>query len=240
MTGCVLVTGASRGIGRAIAARLAADGYSLVTLDQAPPAETLPGETFIRVDLSDEGATAEALALATASGPITRLVNNVGTVRPGAVDEATSADLAAVVSLNLRCTLQCTQAMLPAMKAARFGRIVSISSRAALGKALRTVYAATKAGIEAMTKTWALELGEHGITANAVGPGPIGTALFHRVNPADSPRTRAIIEAIPVRRLGTPEDVAHAVASLLDERAGFITGQTLYVCGGMTVGNAGA
>jgi NAD(P)-dependent dehydrogenase (short-subunit alcohol dehydrogenase family) len=130
--------------------------------------------------------------------------------------------------------------MLPAMKAARFGRIVSISSRAALGKALRTVYAATKAGIEAMTKTWALELGEHGITANAVGPGPIGTALFHRVNPADSPRTRAIIEAIPVRRLGTPEDVAHAVASLLDERAGFITGQTLYVCGGMTVGNAGA
>lgn len=240
MNACALVTGASRGIGRAIATRLAADGYAVVNLDQIPPANSLSRETFIPVDLSDEGATAQALALATASGPITRLVNNVGTVRPASLEEATSADLAAVVSLNLRCTLQCTQALLPAMKAAGFGRIVSISSRAALGKELRTVYAATKAGIEGMTKTWALELGAHGITVNAVGPGPIGTELFHRVNPADSPRTRAIIEGIPVKRLGTPEDVAHAVASLLDERAGFITGQVLYVCGGMTVGNAGA
>jgi NAD(P)-dependent dehydrogenase (short-subunit alcohol dehydrogenase family) len=91
-----------------------------------------------------------------------------------------------------------------------------------------------------MTKTWALELAAHGITANAVGPGPIGTELFHQNNPADSPRTRTIIEGIPVKRLGTPEDVAHAIASLLDERAGFVTGQVLYVCGGMTVGNAGA
>jgi NAD(P)-dependent dehydrogenase (short-subunit alcohol dehydrogenase family) len=126
------------------------------------------------------------------------------------------------------------------MKAARFGRIVSISSRAALGKELRTVYSATKAALHGMTKTWALELGAHGITVNAVGPGPIDTELFRRVNPADSPRTKAIIEGIPVKRLGTPEDIAHAVASLLDERAGFITGQVLYVCGGMTVGNAGA
>lgn len=240
MTHRALVTGASRGIGRAIASRLTADGYSVVTLDQAPPDQILPGEAFIPVDLADEAATAKALAIATATGPITRLVNNVGTVRPASLDEATSADLAAVVSLNLRCTLQCAQALLPAMRTARFGRIVSISSRAALGKELRTVYAATKAGIEGMTKTWALELGADGITVNAVGPGPIGTELFHRVNPADSPRTRAIIDAIPVQRLGTPEDVAHAVASLLDERAGFITGQVLYVCGGMTVGNAGA
>ena len=240
MTHRALVTGASRGIGRAIASRLTADGYSVVTLDQAPPDQILPGEAFIPVDLADEAATAKALAIATANGPITRLVNNVGTVRPASLGEATSADLAAVVSLNLRCTLQCAQALLPAMRTARFGRIVSISSRAALGKELRTVYAATKAGIEGMTKTWALELGAYGITVNAVGPGPIGTELFHRVNPADSPRTRAIIDAIPVQRLGTPEDVAHAVASLLDERAGFITGQVLYVCGGMTVGNAGA
>jgi NAD(P)-dependent dehydrogenase (short-subunit alcohol dehydrogenase family) len=240
MADCVLVTGASRGIGRAIAERLAADGYGLVTLDRAPPAKMLSAETFIAVDLADEQATAAALQSATQARAITRLVNNVGTVRPGSLEEATSADLAAVVSLNLRCTMQCTQAVLPAMKAARFGRIVSISSRASLGKELRTVYAATKAGIEGMTKTWALELGVHGITANAVGPGPIGTELFHQVNPADSPRTRAIIEGIPVGRLGTPEDVAHAVASLLDGRAGFITGQVLYVCGGMTVGNAGA
>jgi NAD(P)-dependent dehydrogenase (short-subunit alcohol dehydrogenase family) len=235
-----LVTGATAGIGRAIATRLAGDGYEIVTLDRVAPKALLPGEIFIEVDLASEAATAKALEAATRGRAITRLVNNVGTVRPGTIEEATSEDLAAVVNLNLRCTLQCTQALLPAMKAARFGRIVSISSRAALGKELRTVYSATKAALHGMTKTWALELGAHGITVNAVGPGPIDTELFRRVNPADSPRTKAIIEGIPVKRLGTPEDIAHAVASLLDERAGFITGQVLYVCGGMTVGNAGA
>lgn len=240
MNGCVLVTGASDGIGRATAVRLAREGYELVTLDRVAPRAPLAGETWIEADLASEEDTRRALALATGQRAITRLVNNVGTVRPGSVEEATSEDLAVVVGLNIRCTLQCVQALLPAMKAARFGRIVNISSRAALGKELRTVYAATKAGLHGMTKTWALELGAHGITVNAVGPGPIGTELFHRVNPADSPRTRAIIEGIPVKRLGTPDDVAHAVASLLDERAGFITGQVLYVCGGMTVGNAGA
>ena len=240
MKNCVLVTGASEGIGRAVARRMAQDGFEVVNLDRAPPSAALASETFIQVDLSSEEATREALARATRDRAITRLVNNVGTVRPGTLEEATSADLAAVVGLSLRCTMQCTQALLPAMKQARFGRIVNISSRAALGKELRTVYAAAKAGIHGMTKTWALELAPHGVTVNAVGPGPIGTELFHRANPADSPRTRAIIEGIPVKRLGTPDDIAHAVASLLDERAGFITGQVLYVCGGMTVGNAGA
>jgi len=240
MAGWVLVTGASRGIGRATAGRLAQDGLAVVTLDRNPPADPVPGEVFIQADLADPAATSAALAEATRGRAITRLVNNVGTVRPGPVETATAADLDAVVALTLRCSLQCVQALLPAMKAARFGRIVSISSRSALGKELRSVYSAAKAGIEGMTRTWALELAPHGITANAVGPGPIGTELFHRNNPADSPKTRAIVEGIPVKRLGTPEDVAHAVASLLDERAGFITGQVLYVCGGLTVGNAGA
>jgi 3-oxoacyl-[acyl-carrier protein] reductase len=240
MQGWALVTGASRGIGRATARRLSQDGLSIVTLDRNAPANPVPGEVFIAVDLSDEAATAAALAQATRERAITRLVNNVGTVRPGSVETATSADLDAVVALTLRCSLQCVQAVLPAMKAARFGRIVSVSSRAALGKELRVAYSAAKAGLVGMTKTWALELAAQGITANAVAPGPIGTELFHQNNPADSPRTRAIVEGIPVRRLGTPEDVAHAIASLLDERAGFVTGQVLYVCGGMTVGNAGA
>jgi 3-oxoacyl-[acyl-carrier protein] reductase len=91
-----------------------------------------------------------------------------------------------------------------------------------------------------MAKVWALELGDHGVTVNAIGPGPIRTDLFDQANPPDSPRTRAIIEAIPVRRIGAPEDVANAVAFLLDVRSGFVTGQTLYVCGGMTVGAAGS
>jgi 3-oxoacyl-[acyl-carrier protein] reductase len=233
---CALVTAASRGIGRGIVKRLAAEGYSIVTLDRAAPAQILAQETFLQVDLSDREATAAALAEAVRRHAPTRLVNNAGVVRPAPLEEVTVADLEAVVSLNLRCAIQCAQAVLPAMKAAGLGRIVNISSRAALGKELRTAYAATKAGLIGMTKTWALELAAHGITVNAIGPGPIGTELFHDVNPPGSPKTKAIIDGVPVKRLGTPEDIAHAAAFLLDERAGFVTGQVVYVCGGMTVG----
>jgi NAD(P)-dependent dehydrogenase (short-subunit alcohol dehydrogenase family) len=233
---CALVTAASRGIGRGIVKRLAADGYSIVSLDRAAPVQILAQETFLQVDLSDREATAAALAEAVRRHAPTRLVNNAGMVRPAPLEEVTVADLEAVVSLNLRCAIQCAQAVLPAMKAAGLGRIVNISSRAALGKELRTAYAATKAGMIGMTKTWALELAAHGITVNAIGPGPIGTELFHDVNPPGSPKTKAIIDGVPVKRLGTPEDIAHAAAFLLDERAGFVTGQVVYVCGGMTVG----
>ncbi len=239
MAETALVTAASRGIGRGIATRLAQEGYALVTFDRDAPAALLPRETFIAVDLADASATARALAEAVAGHAPTRLVNNAGTVRPASLENTTFEDLEAVVSLNLRCSIQCAQALLPAMKAARSGRIVNISSRAALGKELRTVYAATKAGLHGITRTWALELAEYGITVNAVGPGPIATELFHRVNPPDSPKTKAIVGGVPVKRLGTPEDIAHAVAYFMDSRAGFVTGQVLYVCGGMTVGLSG-
>jgi NAD(P)-dependent dehydrogenase (short-subunit alcohol dehydrogenase family) len=190
-------------------------------------------------DLADPRQTADALQQALAGGPITRLVNNVGTVRPATTEEQTLADLDTVMSLNVRCAMQCMQALLPGMKAAGFGRIVNMASRAALGKELRTAYAASKAALIGMTRVWALELGVHGITANAIGPGPIRTELFDRANPPGSPRAEAIINAIPVRRAGTPDDVAHGVSFFLDPRAGFVTGQTLYVCGGMTVGAGG-
>jgi NAD(P)-dependent dehydrogenase (short-subunit alcohol dehydrogenase family) len=232
----VLITGGASGIGRAVAERCRADGYEPVVIDREGP----EGTGIIRADLSDPEETARALEAALRGGPITRVVNNVGVVRPGPVEEQTLADLDLVVSLNLRCALQCLQATLPGMKEAGFGRVVNMASRAALGKELRTVYAATKAGLIGMAKVWALELGEHGITANAIGPGPIRTELFDRANPHNSPRTRAIIDAVPVRRLGMPEDVANAVSFLLDQRSGFVTGQALYVCGGMTVGAAGA
>ncbi|SHH66705.1 SDR family oxidoreductase [Pollutimonas bauzanensis] len=227
----VLITGGASGIGAATAQRCRDEGFEVVIIDRA-------GDGII-ADLSDPAETARALRQALAGGPITRLVNNVGIICPAGADEQTLDELELTFSLNLRCAFQCMQALLPGMKAASFGRIVNMSSRAALGKELRTAYAATKAGLIGMTRVWALELGEHGITANAIGPGPIRTELFERGNPPDAPRTQAIINAVPVRRIGTPEDIAHAVSYFLDSRCGFTTGQVLYVCGGMTVGVAG-
>lgn len=227
----VLITGGAHGIGAAIAQRCAEDGYRPVVLDRE-------GQGAIHCDLADPESTRRALETALADGPITRLVNNVGAVFPHTLEEQTLEEFDAAVALNLRCAFQCAQALLPGMKATGFGRIVSMSSRAALGKELRTAYAATKAGLQGMTRVWALEAGPFGVTANAVGPGPIATDLFTRANPPEAPRTQEIIDAVPVQRMGTPEDVAHAVSYLLDARSGFVTGQTLYVCGGMTVGQS--
>jgi 3-oxoacyl-[acyl-carrier protein] reductase len=225
----VLITGGASGIGAAIAQRCRQRGWDTVVVDRDSAAD-------IHADLSDRQATAQALTSALKGGIITRLVNNVGIVCPNDLEHQTFDELDLTVSLNLRCALQCVQALVPGMREAGFGRIVNISSRAALGKELRTAYAATKAGLLGMTRVWALELGAAGITVNAVGPGPIRTALFDKANPADSPRTQAIIDAVPVKRLGQPDDVAGAVDFFLDGSSGFVTGQTLYVCGGMTVG----
>ena len=237
MTESVIVTGASQGIGRAIAAGLAEAGHHVVNLDRAPP--DTPVGTYVAVDLADRAATAAVLARVTRERAVTRLVNNVGIVRPAPVEEQTAADLEAVMDLNVRVAIQCAEAVLPAMRDAGFGRIVNISSRAALGKELRTAYAASKAALHGLTKTWALELGPHGITVNAVSPGPIATDLFRRVNPDNSPRTAAIREVIPMRRMGRPEDIAGAVAFFLARDSGFVTGQVLHVCGGMTVVGVG-
>lgn len=226
----VLITGGANGIGAAIARRSIEDGYQPVIIDRT-------GDGII-ADLSNPDETEQALKTALAQGPITRLVNNVGVVRPASAETQTLDDLNLVLSLNLRCAMQCMQALVPSMKEAGFGRIVNISSRAALGKELRTAYAATKAGLIGMTRVWALELGKFGITSNAIGPGPIKTELFQKANPDDSPRTKAIINSIPVKRIGLPEDVAQAVSFMLAEQSGFVTGQTLYICGGMTVGVA--
>ena len=233
----VLITGASNGIGRSIAQRVCDEGGRVVNLDRAPPAASLPGEDYIEVELTDRVATAAALRrVVNRSAPVVRLVNCVGMVRPASLEETRIEDLEAVLSLTLRCALQCTQALVPVMKAHGGGRIVNISSRSANGKHLRTAYSAAKAGLHGMTRTWALELAPFGVTVNAVAPGPIGTELYQRANPDDSPLTQATVATIPMKRIGRPEDVAQAVAFFLDDRSGYVTGQVLFVCGGLSVG----
>lgn len=224
-----LITGGANGIGAAIAKKCHEAGYETVILDRA-------GDDAIHCDLSDPESTRAALEQALAGGPITRLVNNVGAVFANSLSDQTVEEFDNAVALNLRSAFLCAQALVPGMREAGFGRIVNIASRAALGKELRTAYSATKAGLQGMTRTWALEEGKQGITVNAVAPGPIATELFMNANPAESERTKAIVNSIPVGRMGTPDDVAHAAVFLLSADAGFITGQTLYVCGGMTVG----
>jgi 3-oxoacyl-[acyl-carrier protein] reductase len=236
-----IVTGASRGIGRAIAARLITEGWDVVNLDLTPP-EIAPdlGDRWVEVNLGDVHSTQHALGEALGDAPVGALVNNAAIGRMSALEDTSVEDFNLSVAVNMRAPVLCAQAVVPGMKKQGFGRIVNISSRAHLGKTLRSSYAATKGALVSMTRVWALELASFGISVNAIAPGPVRTELFDRANPPDNPRTQQIIDAIPMGRLGEPADVANAVAFFLDERSGFVTGQVLYVCGGVTLARGGS
>ena len=235
-----VVTGASRGIGSAIAERLLVDGYQVFNLDrQAPDSDN--GITFVQGDLSEEEQTRAAFEQILNEGPIAALVNNAGI--PGDMDlleGQTVADMDRVYAINMRAPVLCAQRVIPGMREAGFGRIINIASRAHLGKAQRTAYGGSKGGLVSMTRVWAIELADSGITCNAVAPGPVRTELFEKANPPDMPRTQQIIDGIPVKRIGEPDDIAHAVSYFADQRSGFVTGQVLCVCGGTMLTRGGS
>lgn len=233
---CAVVTGGARNIGQAISLRLLEDGYRVVVLDIEEPEDERLRADARRVDLSDRDAAEAAFAEIAATLPVTALVNNVGIVRPALFDAVDVDDFDRILRLNARTALIAAKALVPVMRRQGGGRIVMNTSRVTLGKEARTLYSASKGAMQSMARTWALELGPDAITVNCVAPGPIGTSVFWQNNPPDAPATRAIIEGIPVGRMGTPEDVANAVSFFCDPRSGFVTGQTLFVCGGVTVG----
>ncbi len=231
-----LVTGATRGIGRAICERLAAQGHLIIGIARGKADAAFPGE-LVTADLRDEQALAAGLADIVSRHEITGLVNNAGLNRIQALGAIDLAAFDEVIAVNLRAAIQCAQAVLPAMLKARYGRIVNITSRALLGRATTSSYSAAKAGLVAITRSWALELADKGITVNAVGPGPTETEMWNKNNPPDSLTTKAHIARIPVGRMGRPSEIAAAVAYFMAEDAAFTTGQHLFVCGGLSIGS---
>lgn len=235
--GTAIVTGASGGIGAAIASAMLERGYRVVSLALEKPGWSHPHLEGRVVDLSDAGSAEAAAAEIARNHRVTHIVHNAGVIRPNAIEQAKTGDIAVLAQLHLGAALILLSAVLPGMKQSKFGRVVLISSRAALGAEGRTAYSATKAGIIGMGRTWALELAPHGITVNMVAPGPIqGTEMFHEIVPAGSARESALANAIPVKRLGRPEDVANAVLFFASNESSFVTGQVLYVCGGASIG----
>ncbi len=233
-----LLTGGSSGIGAATCQMLLAAGYHVISLDRNPAAANAPRLYQIQVDLTDVEATRSSAQDAASRFPITTVIHNAGAVRQKPLEQVSDDDLQALTNLHVAAPIALVQANLATMKAQGFGRIVLVSTRAVLGLANRTVYSATKAAMLGLARTWALELGLHGITTNVVAPGPIeATEVFHQIIPQDSPKLAAIIESIPVKRLGRPQDVARAILFFADPQAGFVTGQTLFVCGGTSVGS---
>lgn len=229
-----LVTGSAQGIGAEIARRMLARGWTVIGIDVR---EQTPVERFepLQADLMDADGAARAAEVLRGRG-VSHIVHNAGVILPALLDQADPADLARLTQLHLASPMVLTQAVLPEMKAAGFGRVVFVTSRAAMGLQTRSAYSATKAGAHGMMRTWALELAPEGITVNAVAPGPILTDNFWGLIPKGSEQQERIAAGMPVRRLGTVEDVANAVMFFTGDEAGFVTGQTLFVCGGASLG----
>jgi 3-oxoacyl-[acyl-carrier protein] reductase len=241
-----IVTGGARGIGAAASRRLAADGMAVAVLDlkESDCAGTVDAITSaggsalaVGADVSQAELVETAVKKVAAElGPPAVLVNNAGVIRDNLLFKMTEDDWDTVLGVHLRGAFLMSRAAQKHMVDQRFGRIINLSSSSALGNRGQANYAAAKAGMQGFTKTLAIELGQFGITANAIAPGFIATdmtaATAARVGLDFDVFQKAAATQIPVRRVGQPEDVAHVVSFLASEGAGFVSGQVIYVAGG--------
>ncbi|WP_369207445.1 3-oxoacyl-ACP reductase FabG [Streptomyces sp. PU-14G] len=241
-----IVTGAARGIGAATAVRLAAEGHAVAVLDldegacaQTVEEITAQGGKALAVgcDVSDSAQVEAAVARVNDElGAPVVLVNNAGVLRDNLLFKMSDDDWDTVMNVHLRGAFLMSRACQKHMVDAGFGRVVNLSSSSALGNRGQVNYSAAKAGMQGFTKTLAKELGKFGITANAVAPGFIATdmtaATAARVGMGFDDFKTAAATQIPVQRVGEPADIANAVAFFADEKAGFVSGQVLYIAGG--------
>jgi 3-oxoacyl-[acyl-carrier protein] reductase len=241
-----VVTGAARGIGAGTAKRLAADGFAVAVLDlkegdcgATVDAITAAGGKALAVgaDVSDADQVQAAVdEIAGELGGPAVLVNNAGVIRDNMLFKMTVDEWDTVIGIHLRGSFLMSKACQKSMVDQKFGRIVNLSSSSALGNRGQVNYSAAKAGLQGFTKTLAIELGQFGITANAVAPGFIATdmtaATAARIGIGFEDFQKAAASNIPVRRVGTPDDVAHVISFLVSEGAGFVSGQVIYVAGG--------
>jgi 3-oxoacyl-[acyl-carrier protein] reductase len=241
-----IVTGSARGIGRAIALKLAGVGADIVLNDIAPAAETLEGvanevralDRRVLVATADVSSKDDVNRMVEAAvntfGRVDILVNNAGVTRDQLLMRMTDEEWDTVLNIDLKSAFLCTRAVVRHMMKQRWGRIVSITSVVGIiGNASQANYSAAKAGIIGLTRSMAKEVGSRGITANAIAPGFIETKMTEQL---DEKRKQAFLERIPLGIAGTPRDVAEAVAFLASEEAKYITGQVLNVDGGLALG----
>ena len=241
-----IVTGAARGIGAATARRLAADGMAVAVLDldassceATVEAITSAGGRAIAVgaDVSEDDQVEAAVAtVAEDLGPPTVLVNNAGVLRDNLLFKMSEDDWDTVLNVHLRGSFLMSRSVQKHMVAQRYGRIVNLSSSSALGNRGQANYSAAKAGMQGLTKTLAIELGQFGITANAVAPGFIATdmtaATAARLGMTFEDFQASVASQVPARRIGEVDNVAHAISFLASEGAGYVSGQVIYVAGG--------
>jgi NAD(P)-dependent dehydrogenase (short-subunit alcohol dehydrogenase family) len=230
-----LITGGNSGIGEALARKLVEKGQRVVSVGLEQPSWTHDLLAAYRADLTSIAETRAVAQDVCRDHAIDCLVHNAGVILPNLLPDAKPEDILTLAQLHLGAPMLLTQAAMGGMRSRRFGRVVFVSSRAAMGAATRSAYSATKAGVHGMARTWALELASSGITVNVVAPGPVLTDNFWSIVPRDSEQQDRMARNVPVGRLGSREDVAHAIEFFLDERSDFVTGQVLYVCGGTSL-----